>query len=217
MDITIEFDNPHLEILLRDDLYIYTSLKHWEEWKDKVNRILSDYHLPEWGTICADAIRILEKNRQIFLDNPPNEIHFSWGSINGVHTRPEEVQKGIERFLKGYKKRIDFFSQKAQEATEQAKGAKSGRASTPQQVLAMHYLFEYLQVRNVDQTQKARFIAFLTGKNTKNIYDAIRNPLSTRNQEFRKRDLQAIRPLFEGLGLTEIVKMINNELEKADL
>jgi len=88
--------------------------------------------------------------------------------------------------------------------------------TTPRQVLAMYYIFEQLQVRGIDQTEKARFIEFLTGKNYKNIYDSIRRPLATSTGNLRREDLQYIRPLFENLGLTEIVKSINNELDKPD-
>lgn len=88
--------------------------------------------------------------------------------------------------------------------------------TTARQVLAMHYIFEFLQVRGVDQADKARFIEFLTGKNYKNIYDMVRKPLSTSTGNFRREDLQFIRPFFENLGLTEISKMIGNELDTRD-
>jgi len=88
--------------------------------------------------------------------------------------------------------------------------------TTARQVLAMHYLFEYCQVRNIDQSNKARFIEFLTGKNYKNIYDAVCNPLARKNKDFRKSDLQYIRTYFENLGLFEIVKAIGNELDKPE-
>lgn len=88
--------------------------------------------------------------------------------------------------------------------------------TTARQVLAVHYLLEYCQVRGVDQTHKARFIEFLTNKSSKNIYDLVLNPLATKRKNFRREDLQFIRPYFENLGLTEIVKMINNQLDKPD-
>lgn len=88
--------------------------------------------------------------------------------------------------------------------------------TTARQVLALHYLLEYRQVKGIDQTHKARFIEFLTGKNYKNIYDLVRSPLATKQGKFRRADLQFVRTYFENLGLTEIVKMINNQLEKPD-
>lgn len=82
------------------------------------------------------------------------------------------------------------------------------------QVLAMHYIFQFLKVENVDRTAKARFIRFFTGKDEKNIYDALANPLASKAKNFRRKDLQFIRSYFENLGLDAIVKMIDNELDK---
>src|SRR5690349_24785285 len=80
--------------------------------------------------------------------------------------------------------------------------------TTARQVLAIHYLLEYCQVKDVDKTRIARFIEFLTGKNYDNIYKAVRSPLASKKSNFRAEDLQFIRLFFEDLGLGEIVKMI---------
>ena len=79
------------------------------------------------------------------------------------------------------------------------------------QVLAVHYLMKYCQVKDVDKTAIARFIYFLTSKHYGNIYKYIRNPLKgtlPKNND----DLKFIRKYFEALELEEVVKMINNEL-----
>ncbi len=82
------------------------------------------------------------------------------------------------------------------------------------QVLVFHYIFEYCKVDNVDQSKKAEFIHFITGKNKKNIYDLVRSPLATKIKEFRKEDLQFIRTYFEDLKMEGIIRLINNELDK---
>jgi hypothetical protein len=79
------------------------------------------------------------------------------------------------------------------------------------QVLAVHYLMKYCQVKDVDKTVIARFIYFLTSKNHENIYKLVRNPLKgtlLKNNE----DLKFIRKYFEELQMEEVVKMINNEM-----
>jgi hypothetical protein len=79
------------------------------------------------------------------------------------------------------------------------------------QVLAIHYLMKYCQVKDVDQTAIARFIYFLTSKHHGNIYKLVRNPLKgtlLKNNE----DLKFIRKYFEELEMEEVVKMINNEM-----
>ena len=86
--------------------------------------------------------------------------------------------------------------------------------STRRQVLAIHYLMKYCQVKGVDQKVIARFIEFLTSKNEGNIYDWVRNPLSGSAQKV-KEDLTYVRKYFEEFGMQEIVRMINNEIAES--
>src|ERR1035437_3237190 len=83
--------------------------------------------------------------------------------------------------------------------------------STHRQVLAIHYLMKYCQVKDIDQKVISRFIEFLTSKNESNIYDWVRDPLDGSPQKL-KEDLTYVRKYFEELGMEEIVKMINNEI-----
>jgi hypothetical protein len=90
--------------------------------------------------------------------------------------------------------------------------------TTSRQVLAMHYLFEHCNVVNVDTTEKARFIQFLTGReiNAKNIgntniYKKLKSPFP-QSEKTLINDLQFIRTYFEKLGLIEIVSKINKEI-----
>ena len=88
---------------------------------------------------------------------------------------------------------------------------KSKEFTTARQVLAVHYLLKYANVKNVDKTEITRFIHFLTGKNFENIYKKLQNPFKL-NDKSLKEDLRFIQDYFERLGMIEIVKMINNEL-----
>ena len=83
--------------------------------------------------------------------------------------------------------------------------------TTARQVLAIHYLLQYCHASQASSADVARFIEFLTGKNYKNIYKRVCNPLGSRDKELNE-DLRFVRSFFEKLGLTEIVKMINNEI-----
>jgi hypothetical protein len=90
--------------------------------------------------------------------------------------------------------------------------------STARQVLAVHYLLKHLNVNNIDHTAKARFVQFLTNKETgakeiKNtrIYKYICSPLK-KDEKSLIADLQFIRVYFENLGLTNIVEEINKEI-----
>lgn len=94
---------------------------------------------------------------------------------------------------------------------------KNPEFTTARQVLALHYIFEHLQVRGteIDKAAKERFAHFLTGKSQQNIHAAFTDPhLQPKTKNFRFEDLQYIRKYFEDLGLAEIVKSINNQLEK---
>lgn len=88
--------------------------------------------------------------------------------------------------------------------------------TTARQVLAIHYILEYCKVIKGNNADVARFIEFLTGKNYKNIYTRVCNPLGSRDKELNQ-DLRYVRDFFEKLGLTEIVKMINNEINSGSL
>ncbi|MDX1943186.1 MAG: hypothetical protein SFU99_21660 [Saprospiraceae bacterium] len=96
--------------------------------------------------------------------------------------------------------------------------------TTARQVLALYYLLNYAKATTAtaDKTNFARFTQFLTGKeagnstirNT-NIYKRWKDVFS--NSERKNiQDLQYIRPFFEKLGLLEVVKMIDNDINNAD-
>jgi hypothetical protein len=104
-------------------------------------------------------------------------------------------------------------------ATKIIKGTES-EFSLARQVLVLHYIFGELGIKGVDNTEKARFVQLLTGKeiNAKtikntNTYKLMRNPFSISDNQLLK-DLQFIRNYFEKLGLATIVKKINDEIEK---
>ena len=83
----------------------------------------------------------------------------------------------------------------------------------------MHYLYEELginQREEISRKAKAAFAELLTIKNYKNLYDSLKDPFMTKEKEFRFDDLQFIRPYFENLGLKNIVKKINRELEQKE-
>lgn len=113
-------------------------------------------------------------------------------------------------------KRNLLFQNDTENPPEEISEMPNPNFTTARQVLAVLYLLEYCQVKEVDKTQIARFIEFLTGKNYDNIYKAVRSPLASKVGNFRREDLQFIRHFFENLGLVEIVKMINNQLDKID-
>lgn len=93
--------------------------------------------------------------------------------------------------------------------------SKSINHTTSRQILALHFMFKYMQVTNVDKTEVARFFQFITGKSFDNIYKRVRDPYRENNKTL-KSDLKYIREYFNKLEMLEIVKMINNEIAECD-
>ncbi|MEO6758204.1 MAG: hypothetical protein ABIO24_02040 [Saprospiraceae bacterium] len=148
-----------------------------------------------------------------YYESTRDEYRRDWSKVNDFEgLKRDEAKWFIHfRFLESAMK---WFNENVGEEGENNDMKKRG-FTTARRVLAMHYLFEYNQVRGIDQTNKAKFIEFLTGNSYKNIYDLVRNPLSKKG-EFRKADLKYIRTFFDDLEMRNIVKMIDNELDKPD-
>ncbi|MFH2143310.1 MAG: hypothetical protein ABIJ97_12860 [Bacteroidota bacterium] len=132
----------------------------------------------------------------------------------------ENLKPYIDQLKKARKNVLPKISGQQEQAIDKINNSdvrpiKSSDFTTSRQVLAMHYIFKYIQVNNVDKTDVARFIQFLTGKSFDNIYKRVRDPLRENNKTL-KSDLKFIREYFNKLELNEIVKMINNEIAQCD-
>lgn len=134
----------------------------------------------------------------------------------------KEQQRRIAKNLKSeisYRKGLLSRSTDASATTQQESNELSDSKTeftTARQVLAIHYLLKYCKAEQVSNADVARFIEFLTGKNYKNIYKRVGNPLGSRDKELNE-DLRFVRSYFEKLGLSEIVKMINNEINNSSM
>ncbi|MCX6214556.1 hypothetical protein [Spirosoma sp.] len=86
--------------------------------------------------------------------------------------------------------------------------------TTARQVLAMKFLLEYAKINVTNDKAAERFLHFLTGKSKENLYKLWRNPYNKDLFTAEVDDLRFIRKFFEELGAVEIVKAINNEIDK---
>lgn len=84
--------------------------------------------------------------------------------------------------------------------------------STPFQVLVIHYLLKHAEYE-MNGKQKAKLIQAITGKNYKNIYDAVLKPITTLDGNPRTADIIKARELFESVGLGDIAKIISSDLQ----
>lgn len=134
--------------------------------------------------------------------------------VSGVNYFDDLVEQLIERYEKIIVDSLGHDSDIEQLESTQ----KNKDFTTARQVLAVHYLLEHCKIVGVDNTVKARFIQFLTGKeagatNIKNttIYKRVRSPLGYDDKKIID-DLQYIRKFFEELGLREIAESITKEI-----
>jgi hypothetical protein len=107
----------------------------------------------------------------------------------------------------------------AKEVVEEiTKSESTADFTTKRQVMAIYYLLnEFSDYTNqVDRTQKARFIEFITGKNYDSIYKALSNPLKgldAQNPTNTLKDLSYVKTHFTNMGLTQIASKIENDLK----
>jgi len=81
------------------------------------------------------------------------------------------------------------------------------------QMIAMHFLLEYAKAKCTNKA-KADFIAFLTSKDPEGIRQKLSSLYQTKEDNYPKweEDMKYVQEHFKALKLSEIVKMIENEL-----
>jgi hypothetical protein len=166
----------------------------------------------------SDFIELTPENdNQLFdetISTPKQEQYFidQYSDMELVRMFSEfKAYEKFDVFLKSEKSTLINGIQLTDQLPVTENSEKMKEFTTARQVLAVHYLLKYSNVKNVDKTEIARFIQFLTGKNFDNIYKKLQNPFKT-NDKSLKEDLRFVREYFERLGMSEVVKMINNEL-----
>lgn len=90
---------------------------------------------------------------------------------------------------------------------------RSGGGSQYQNLLAMHYLLEYLKAKD-NKRARARFAAFLTGFSENTLNNDSFNIHAKLDKDGVKweKDMKLVKTFFADLGLNEIVRMIENDL-----
>lgn len=195
-------------------LAIYPELHLWKsDWLSYLKGIPQKHKF----TVISKGLEYGQKAYNYHIEN-----ECKYPKLCGLHERWHMILEYAEEVLSNnipqeYLPAINSVYQ-----TDDGKANKK-EFTTARQVLAIHYLLEYCKVPNIDNTAKARFIQFLTGResgasNIKDttIYKKVRKPFSTDNKTLNE-DLNFIRKYFEDLGLSEIAKAITNEISKSEL
>lgn len=197
-------------------LGILEGLRDFEISKNEYDLFVSSFRDHPFGSRYLNEKEKTQVVEDIFERaswmQPPLQGYFLDNMLSDMEIQLGNVVELKLKFRHQFTERRKAFEGLVQEKEVQ----KQEEFTTSQQVLAVHFLLVYCKAPIVDLTHKARFIQALTGRNYKNIYDAVRSPLSTKIGNLRRKDLQVVRTFFENLGLLEIVKLINNELDKPD-
>jgi hypothetical protein len=194
-------------------LPMYPELHLWKsDWLSYLNGIPQKHKL----TVIKKG---LEFGQMAYNYHIENECKFP--KLCNIHERWQMILEYAEEVFNENTPKENFTTNHSDFQTNDDTVSKK-EFTTARQVLAIHYLLEHCRIPSVDNTAKARFIQFLTGResgasNIKNttIYKKVSKPFSIDNKTLNA-DLDFIRKHFEDLGLSEIALKITKEISKTD-
>ena len=109
-------------------------------------------------------------------------------------------------------------SEEEQTSVEELQG-NNPEDTSRRQTLAIHYVNLFTQLNKGPDIALARFIRFMTGKSLDNITKVLRNPLKVASEKRKRadeellKDLTYIKQFFEGMGLPQILVLIDRDME----
>lgn len=174
---------------------------------DLVNKVISDLQYFK-----------KEEVQNLFIEKVIQEIEKqkTENIFNGDQAKRNNSIKAIVNQL------LEYKHAKSSQVVEPERKLTNPKFTLHRQCLAMYYLLKYSNVKlkvGVNDTDVARFIQLVTGRgndsteirntSTYKVYRKIFNKEDKRNYQ----DLVFIKPYFEKLGLSEIVKMIDNDMD----
>jgi len=189
---------------------------------DKKYQSLQNEYIPYGWQMYNDVKKMIDINKDLTID----EAIIEYTKSDTDKLRKEKIKKVAT--IRAYSKYFDviketssayinhdtnkYFSNSEAEESQSENDNKAS-ALTSQQVLAMHYIFELLNVSD-DRTlsAKAELIEMLTNKNIDSIKKALRNPLENKGLKGQNEDLEFVKQFFVKLKMPEIVNKINKDL-----
>lgn len=193
----------------------------YKEIHDEYMKKQSEYAPYGWE-LYYNVEKILNENKHITIDEAIIKVTKS----DTEKLRKEKIKKvatirAYSKFMTYLIRINDEYNKGDTSETTVEKQKEDGNNkefTTSRQVLAIHFLLKAFGNTNVDKTEQARFIQFLTSKEAGNnkiqnttIYKKVCSPFKLNDNEFKK-DLKYIKPYFEKLGMAAIVDMIDKEL-----
>jgi hypothetical protein len=150
-----------------------------------------------------------DKSRVLYLDELKTEYEqedTGWGGFEWGISFPKWCELEIKRLERRMK-----LERSGSKSVSKEKRAKGG--THYQNLLALYYLLHYLRADD-NATSKAKFASFLTGFSE----NTFRQQWSTVHWKKDKDgvawedDMKIVRSFFRELGLSEVVKLIDNDL-----
>lgn len=86
--------------------------------------------------------------------------------------------------------------------------------SMRQQTIILCYLLDKVGGRNINYSDRARFIKKLTDMSLDNIYDVVRNPLDYNSYNSFKKDMTIVWNEFNILGLSELAEKVLKDMRE---
>lgn len=179
----------------------YSSKSGFTKIDEQASELTNEQRYEFFKRIRDSLILSLTEHSKICKD--PTHCAESLGSeqaINSMNKRMSELEPLVN--AQQFKSALDEAVQHPTDHT------------TARQVLAMKFLLEYAKINVGNDRAGQRFMHFFTGKSQDNLYKLWRNPYNKDLFTAEVEDLRFIRNLFEDLGATEIVKAINNQIDK---
>lgn len=119
-----------------------------------------------------------------------------------------KIEKELDNEIKLIKEEI--ACRKALEENIEIQDSKNPEFTTTRQVLALRYLLKYAKAKNAKNNAQKNFVHFLTGKDKSTVFKKFDDP----NLGYSKdgADLNFVKQQFENIGLSEVVRMIDNDM-----
>ena len=126
------------------------------------------------------------------------------------------IEESIRYFA--FKKEIQDMIDKSIIESKRIGVKKSEETTTKQQILILHYL-GFIPKINLENTKKAILFSKLLNRNEQNLREYLTyiDGLKVEDSDIKTRNnLEAVRKIFEELGLMAEVALVTKDLEKID-
>ena len=171
-----------------------------------------------------ELICVREDENKVLIDECRSFINKCYKAIEITQNHWEKTQQEIKIQLQEINKEETSpdLSQDIPDSSAQ-KNSTNPAFTTSRQVLAIYYLLNEIDrkaINQIDKTEKARFIEFLTSKNFNNIYKALSNPfkgLDKKNPKSFLNDVEYIKTHFEKMGLHSIIQQIDKDIDETSI